>query len=314
MKRIAVTGGAGFIGSHTVERLLAAGMQVLVIDDQTHPCPEPPPARTISVDCGSDEAAQALMDFKPDALLHLASKGGVQVAARDPAGHARRSLASTVGVYNAAIQAGARRIVTASSGGTIYGDARSLPARETFPAQPLSAYGAAKRSEEVYMAALGRRYGVSTMALRYGNVYGPRQDGTGEAGVIAITCTRLLGDQHPRIFGDGLQTRDIDFVGDVAAANVAALKSRRSGELNVGTGRETSVAEVVGILAAASGKDLPVEMAPAKEFEVRRVCLDPGRAGSWLRWQPQVDVNHGLRETWNWFSARAGAASGPEHD
>jgi UDP-glucose 4-epimerase len=311
MRRVAVTGGAGFIGSHTVERLLEGGAAVLVIDDLTHPCPEPPPAETLHLDCGSEEAARALADFKPDALLHLASKGGVQVAARDPAGHARRSLASTVGVYDAAIKAGARRIVTASSGGTIYGDARSLPARETFPAQPLSAYGAAKRAEEVYLEALGRRHGVSTLALRYGNVYGPRQDGTGEAGVIAITCTRLLDGRHPKVFGDGLQTRDFVFVGDIAAANVLALDSERTGALNVGTGKETSVAEVVGMLVEASGKDVAVEMAPAKDSEVRRVCLDPRRAASWIRWQPRIDVYHGLQQTWAWFSTRPEGVAGP---
>ena len=311
MKRVVVTGGAGFIGSHTVERLTDAGMKVLVIDDMTHPCPEPPPAETLNTDCASEEAARAIADFKPDMLLHLASKGGVQVAARDPAGHMRRSVASSIGVYDAAIKAGARRIVTASSGGTIYGDAKSLPARETFPEQPLSAYGAGKRSEEVYLEALGRKHGVSTLALRYGNVYGPRQDGTGEAGVIAITCTRLLDGRQPRIFGDGLQTRDFIFVGDVAAANVLALQSKRGGALNIGTGRETSVAEVVGILVEASGKDVAVEMAPAKESEVRRVCLDPRRAASWIRWQPKVDVHHGLQETWTWFSGRAAVASGP---
>src|SRR5205814_9407427 len=173
---------------------------------------------------------------------------------------------------------------------------------------------AAKRSEEVYLRAMGRRHGVSTLALRYGNVYGPRQDGTGEAGVIAITCTRLLTGQPPRIFGDGLQTRDFVYVGDVAAANVLALKSKRTGALNVGTGRETNVAEVVGILVSASGKDIPIEMAASKESEVRRVCLDPTRARSWIRWQPQVDVSHGLRETWKWFAARAETDSDREHD
>jgi UDP-glucose 4-epimerase len=309
-KRFAVTGGAGFIGSHTVDRLLAAGAEVLVIDDQSHPSPEPPATHTVSVDCGSEEAAEALARFRPDAVLHLASKGGVQVAARDPAGHARRSLASSIGLYDAAIKAGARRVVTASSGGTIYGDLKALPARETAPAAPLSAYGAAKRSEEVYLAALGRRHGVTTLALRYGNVYGPRQDGTGEAGVVAITCRRLLEGSAPRIFGDGLQTRDFVFVADVAAANVAALKSRRSGELNVGTGRETSVADLVNLLIAGSGRETPIEMAPGKEFEVRRVCLDPSRAARWLKWRPQFAIEQGLRETWTWFAARAAAPLG----
>ena len=308
MKRIAVTGGAGFIGSHTVDRLLAAGVEVLVIDDQSHPSPEPPATQTISTDCGSEEAAQALARFRPTAVLHLASKGGVQVAARDPAGHARRSLASTVGLYDAAIKAGAKRIVSASSGGTIYGDSKQLPAPETTKAAPLSAYGAAKRSEEVYLAALGRRHGVTTIALRYGNVYGPRQDGTGEAGVVAITCRRLLEGAAPRIFGDGLQTRDFVFVGDVASANVAALGSRRSGELNVGTGRETSVADLVGMLIGASGRETAVEMAPGKEFEVRRVCLDPSRAGKWIGWRPQVAIDDGLQQTWTWFAAQTTAA------
>jgi UDP-glucose 4-epimerase len=310
MKRVAVTGGAGFIGSHTVDRLLALGVKVLVIDDQTHPCPEPPDTETLTADCGSEEAAKALAAFRPDTALHLASKGGVQVAARNPGGHVRASLASSVAFYDSAIKAGARRIVTASSGGTIYGDAKSLPARETAPAAPLSAYGAAKRSEEIYLAALGRRHGVTTLALRYGNVYGPRQDGTGEAGVVAITCTRLLSGQSPRIFGDGMQTRDFIFAGDVADANVAALRSSRSGELNIGTGRETSVADLVGLLVTSSGRETAIEMAPAKEFEVRRVCLDPSRAGSWIRWRPQVAVHQGLEQTWGWFAARPASAAG----
>ncbi|TMD19086.1 MAG: NAD-dependent epimerase/dehydratase family protein [Chloroflexi bacterium] len=163
-KRIAVTGGAGFIGSHTVDRLLAAGVDVLVIDDQSHPSPEPPATETLTADCGSEEAAEALARFKPSAVLHLASKGGVQVAARDPAGHARRSLESTIALYDAAIKAGAKRLVSASSGGTVYGDSKKLPAPETARAAPLSAYGAAKRSEEVYLAALGKRHGISTLA------------------------------------------------------------------------------------------------------------------------------------------------------
>jgi len=196
--------------------------------------------------------------------------------------------------------------VSASSGGTIYGDSKKLPASETARAAPLSAYGAAKRSEEVYLAALGKRHGVSTLALRYGNVYGPRQDGTGEAGVVAITCHRLLDGASPRVFGDGMQTRDFTFVGDVADANVAALSSRRSGEVNVGTGRETSVADVVAMLISHSGREAGIEMAPAKEFEVRRVCLDPQRAARWLGWRPKVDIAQGLGTTFEWFAARKG--------
>jgi UDP-glucose 4-epimerase len=307
--RVAVTGGAGFIGSHTVEMLVAARAKVLVIDDNSHPCGEPLPAEVevISADCGSEAAGRALVAFKPDVVLHLASKGGVVNAARAPGDHVKMSVASTVGLYDSAIKAGAARIVTASSGGTIYGEGAKLPAREIHKPAPLSAYGAAKRSEEIYMAALGLRRGISTLSLRYGNVYGPRQDGTGEAGVIAITCYRLLERAAPRVYGDGGQTRDFIFVSDVAAANVAAVFGRVSGELNIGTGRETSVNTIVKRLLAESGRHGATDFLPAREFEVRRVCLNPTRANRLLKWQSKVSINTGLKETWAWFRTRHSA-------
>lgn len=304
--RVAVTGGAGFIGTHTVEALVEAQAKVLVIDDNSHPCGEtlPPEAELVQADCGSDAAADALSKFKPQVVLHLASKGGVHKAARDPGDHVRASVASTVALFDAAVRAGARRIVTASSGGTIYGDSRHLPARETSPAAPVSVYGAAKRSEEVYLSMFGRRHRVSTIALRYGNVYGPRQDGTGEAGMVAITCHRLFNGRSPRIYGDGTQTRDFIFVGDVAVANVKALTSNRSGEVNVGTGRETSVNEIVRSLIKHSRKDLVADYEPAREGEAKRVCLDAGRANSWFDWTYRVPLDTGLELTWSWFCKR----------
>jgi UDP-glucose 4-epimerase len=309
--RVVVTGGAGFIGSHTVELLVAANASVLVIDDQSHSCGEQPPAgvEVLTADCGSAEAAAAIDRFHPDAVLHLASKGGVQKAARDPGGHVKASLASTVALFDAAVRAGARRVVTASSGGTIYGDAGRLPARETSRPAPLSAYGAAKLAEEVYLAAFGRRFGVSTLAMRYGNVYGPRQDGTGEAGVVAITCNRLLNGDAPRVFGDGDQTRDFTYVGDIAAANVAAVLGTRRGEVNIGTGRETKINEIVERLVAESAQSPATEFLPAREFEVRRVCLDVTRAHAWFGWSPRVHVAEGLAMTWTWFATRHHASS-----
>ena len=304
--RVAVTGGAGFIGSHTVDMLMATHAKVLVIDDFSHACGEPlsAEAEVVSADCGSAAAAKALARFKPDVVLHLASKGGVQKAARDPAEHIRRSLASTVGLYDAAIKAGAGRIVTASSGGTIYGEGAKLPAREIYRAAPLSAYGAAKRSEEVYLAMLGLRHGTSTLALRYGNVYGPRQDGSGEAGVVAITCHRLLENLAPRVYGDGEQTRDFVYVSDVAAANLAAVSGRLNGEVNIATGRETSINSIVNDLIAESGQRTKSEFLPARDFEVRRVCLDPTRAHRHLGWKAAVATGSGLNQTWSWFGER----------
>jgi UDP-glucose 4-epimerase len=301
--RVAVTGGAGFIGSHTVEMLVAAQAKVLVIDDHSHPCGEHLPAEveTVSADCGSEAAARALATFKPDVVLHLASKGGVQAAARDPAEHIRTSLMSTVGLFHAAIKAGSRRIVTASSGGTIYGDRAKLPAREIYKSTPLSAYGAAKRSEEIYLATLGLRHGTSTLAMRYGNVYGPRQDGSGEAGVIAITCYRLLESLAPRTYGDGDQTRDFVYVSDVAAANVAAVCGRLTGEVNIATGLETSINSIVNGLIAESGRQTKSTFLPVREFEVRRVCLNPTRAHRYLRWKATVSTGSGLKQTWSWF-------------
>lgn len=304
--RIAVTGGAGFIGSHTVEMLVATHAKVLVIDDFSHACGVrlPAEAEVVSADCGSEVAAKALATFKPDVVLHLASKGGVQKAARDPGGHIRMSVASSVGLFAAAVKAGAGRIVTASSGGTIYGDCAKLPAREICRPAPLSAYGAAKRSEEVYLAMLGLRHGTSTLALRYGNVYGPRQDGSGEAGVIAITCQRLLESLAPRTYGDGAQTRDFVYVSDVAAANVAAVCGRLTGEVNIATGRETSINSIINDLVAESGQRTKSEFLPARDFEVRRVCLDPARAQRHLGWEAAVTIGSGLKQTWSWFGER----------
>ncbi len=306
---MAVTGGAGFIGSHTVEMLIAAKAQVLVIDDHSHPCGEPLPSAVeiVSADCGSEAAAKALVSFRPDVVLHLASKGGVQRAARDPGEHVKMSLASTVGLFNSAIKAGASRIITASSGGTIYGEGAKLPAREIHKPSPLSAYGAGKRSEEIYMAALGLRHGISTLAMRYGNVYGPRQDGTGEAGVIAITCYRLLERAAPRVYGDGGQTRDFIYVTDVAAANVAAVFGRLAGEVNIGTGRETSINAIVKQLLSDANRHTKSEFLPAREFEVRRVCLNSTRAHRFLHWKAKVSIKSGLGDTWSWFRKRHSA-------
>jgi UDP-glucose 4-epimerase len=300
---VAVTGGAGFIGSHTVERLVAEGSRVLVIDDGSHTCGHPLPAEAelVEADAGSELAGRALERFRPAAVVHLATKGGVEKARRDPADHVRRSVASTVALLHAAVAAGVRRIVTASSGGTIYGNAARLPASERLAPAPVSAYGAGKLAEEGYLAMLGRLHQVQVLALRYSNVYGPRQDGTGEAGLVAITCTRLATGREPTVHGDGLQTRDFVYVADVVVANLAALASGHSGVVNIGTGRETTVREVVETLLRLSESDAEIAFGPQRGSEVRRVCLDWARASAWLGWSPATPVTDGLRLTLSYF-------------
>jgi UDP-glucose 4-epimerase len=298
--RIAVTGGAGFIGSHVVEALVEAGSDVLVIDDLSHACGAQPPesVRLCATDEGSPEAAQALARFRPQALLHLAARGGVKAALADPGRHAGAVLGSTIGAYAAAVAAGAGTIVSASSGGALYGDASRLPADEELPALPRSPYGASKAAEEAYLTAFRSYAGIRAVALRFGNVYGPRQDGDGEAGVVAITCRRLSAGRRPILYGDGGQTRDFVFVKDVAATCLAALATESAeGAINVGTGRETPVAEVVQTLVELDGGGVTIQWAPAREGEVRRSCLAVGRAASLLGWQARTTLRDGLRET-----------------
>ncbi|MGA2283102.1 MAG: NAD-dependent epimerase/dehydratase family protein [Candidatus Dormibacteria bacterium] len=303
--RVAVVGGAGFIGSHLVELLAADSVSVLVIDDLSHPCGAPLPAAVelVEADAGGAQAADALARFRPQALVHLAAKGGVNRALRNPGGHVRRVLASSVACFEAAARAGCQALLIASSGGAVYGQPERLPATEEMAPAPRSAYGAEKLCEETYLWTYRER-GLRTVALRYGNVYGPRQDGTGEAGVVAISSTRLVRGLRPVIYGDGTQTRDFVYVADVAAATRAALRSSASGPVNVGTGRETSVLEVVDELIRAAGAGVNPDFQPARAGEVARACLDPGRAERWLGWKPQTSVGEGLALTHGHFATQ----------
>lgn len=311
--RVAVTGACGFIGSHTVEALVAAGYRVLAIDDLTHPCghPLPPAVDVLTADAGGAEAARALLRFRPHWVLHLASKGGVQRARRDPARHVQASVASSVALFASAAAAGASRLIAASTGGAIYGRAPTPPVSERRRPAPLSVYGAAKLAEEGYLATFGRLHRLSTMALRYGNVYGPRQDGTGEAGVVAITCTRLLRDEHPIIYGDGEQSRDFVYVHDVARANLAALTSGREGVVNIGTGRATTIRRVVCELARMSGRGQSIVHEAARSSEVRSNALDAARARAWLGWSAAIPIDEGLSRTLASFAGGSSRTPGP---
>ena len=301
--RVVVTGGAGFIGVHTVEALIAAGSDVLVIDNLSHPSDRrlPGTCDLLVHDVRSADARLAIAAFEPAVVLHLAAQGGVNRSWRDPAADARINVQGTVSVLEGARDAACPRVVIASSGGALYGAADHLPSGEDTRAQPRSPYGAAKWATEQYLSYFARTRAYATMALRYGNVYGPGQDGTGEAGVVAITCVRLFNGETPIVRGSGEQTRDFVHVHDVARANVAAVGSDDAGAVNIGTGRETSVNRVVDTLRGAAGFDRQPKHVDLPPGEVQRSCLDVARAASVLGWSAYVDLDRGLTETYAHF-------------
>jgi UDP-glucose 4-epimerase len=298
-RRVAVTGGAGFIGVHSVEALLDAGAAVLVIDDLRHASyrPLPAAARLENADIAEGSARAAIESWKPHAILHLAAQGGVNRSWREPAADAHINVLGTVSILAAAMASGCRRVVVASSGGALYGAATRLPTPEDEPAQPRSPYGTAKLSIEHYLGHFTRAGSIDALALRYGNVYGPGQDGTGEAGVVAISSLRLLAGKAPVLRGDGAQTRDFTYVGDIVAANVLGLASSVTGALNIGTGVETSIGDLIRRLCELAGFTGEPEREALPPGEVARSALDNSLAAGRLEWRPQVTLDDGLART-----------------
>ena len=296
--RAIVTGGAGFIGSHVVDALVAQDAEVAVVDSLVH-------GNEDSVAAGAElhvrdirEPLDDLFDaVRPEAVFHLAAQADVRVSVERPVEDADVNVLGTVRVLEAARNHGAQ-VVFASTGGAIYGECVE-PAREDSPCEPLSPYGTAKLAAEEYLRSYNRLYGTRHIALRYGNVYGPRQDPHGEAGVVAIFLGSLARDEQARIFGDGGQTRDYVYVGDVARATVSTL-GHDGGVFNVGTGRETSVADLYELCARVAGSDTPPEYAPARRGELQRSFLDTTRAAESLGFTAMVDLEDGLRATWDW--------------
>jgi UDP-glucose 4-epimerase len=314
-RRALVSGGAGFIGSHVADRLLAEGWDVEVLDDLSSGRREnlPAGARFHHHDIGSADAARLVREGRFDLLCHLAAQIDVRRSVNDPVYDARVNIVGSLNLLEA-VRAGGHgtRVIFSSTGGAIYGDFVPIPSIEDMPKDPESPYGIAKLSVELYLAYYARVHGIDTVALRYSNVYGPRQDPHGEAGVVAIFCNRLLGGEPLTVFGDGRQTRDYVYAGDVARANVAAataeLPPARQVDVrayNVGTGRETSVLELADTLQRAAGSSVPVNHTPARAGELPRSAVTNTKAARELGWSPRVTLEDGLRETYAYFAARA---------
>ena len=303
--RALVTGGAGFIGSNVVDGLLARGDEVTVVDNLTTGRREnleqalAGGATLVEADIRDAEALADLFgQVKPEVVFHLAAQIDVRKSAADPAFDARVNVEGTINVLQAARGAGTPRVVSTSTGGAIYGEAQQIPTPESHPNAPEAPYGQSKFAAEGYCELFRRLYGLSTVSLRYGNVYGPRQDPLGEAGVIAIFCGRAKSGERPVVFGDGLQTRDYVHVHDVVAANLAAAESNSDGAFNVGTGVESSVLDVIEALNEAAGdSQLEFEHAPERPGEVRHIALDASRARELLGWEPQMPLAEGLEQT-----------------
>ncbi|MGH7904305.1 MAG: NAD-dependent epimerase/dehydratase family protein [Candidatus Dormibacteraceae bacterium] len=297
--RILVTGGAGFIGIHAVRALVRTGHQVLVVDDGRHACGQGLPAEVelVPEDLSTPAAGDAIARFRPQRIVHLAAQGGISRSLRDPAGDALANVVATVALLKAAVDAGSERLVFASSGGAVYGQAERLPTPESAAANPLSPYGAAKLACEGYLGMFQRTFGLASVALRFGNVYGPHQDGSGEAGVIAINSARLIEGDRPRIRGAGTQTRDFVYVEDVVDAVLRALESDLTGVVNVGSGMATSILDVAARLSRLTGQPFAPVHVPMGGGEVRDACLDVRRAADELGWTARTGLDEGLAVT-----------------
>ena len=311
---VLVTGGAGFIGSHVADAFLAAGWQVTILDDLSSGRRENLPAGATFVegDITSPAAAQLVRDGRFDVMCHLAAQIDVRRSVTDPAYDATRNILGSLNLLEAIRASGHKtRVVFSSTGGALYGDFDPPPSHELLGKDPEAPYGIAKLSVEYYLAYYGRVHHIDTVALRYGNVYGPRQDPHGEAGVVAIFCNRLLDGRPLTVFGSGEQTRDYVYAGDVARANVAAATADLPprGRLdarafNIGTGIETSVNVLATTLRDIAQATSPLEHAPARAGELARSALDATKAERLLGWTPQMSLADGLTATYRFFAQR----------
>jgi UDP-glucose 4-epimerase len=309
--KIAVTGGAGFIGSHVVDEYVKAGHQVLVVDNLNTGKRENvhPEARLVEMDLNDTALIGLLAQEQPDVVNHHAANPSVSLSVREPGYDARQNILGTINLLEAARQAGVGRFLYISSGGAMYGNPDYLPMDENHPSNPISAYALSKHTGERYVQLYGAEHGLPWVGLRYANVYGPRQDPFGEAGVIAIFCQNLLDGKAPEIHWDGEQTRDFVYVGDCARANLLALQGGEGQAYNVGTGVGTSINTLFETLSGIAGQDLTPRHGPRRPGDIRHSYLDCGKIERDLGWRAEVSLDEGLAQTYRSLLAGGQARS-----
>jgi UDP-glucose 4-epimerase len=308
-ERVMVTGGAGFIGSHVADSYLEQGYDVTVVDDLSTGRRENVPAEAEFVQCGvnDDRARQLLAEGGFAVLNHHAAQMDVRVSVADPLRDERINISGLLNLLEGVRAGGVRRVLFASSGGVVYRDTGELPHREEAPKLPVSPYGVSKLASEYYLAAYAMLYGVEVVLLRYANVYGPRQNPHGEAGVVAIFAQRVRDGETITVYGDGAQTRDYVFVEDVVQANLAAtggpvpeVTSIDSVAFNVGTGVETSVNQLAATMLEVAGSEVPIRHADARSGELLRSAVDTAKLNAHWGWSPAVTIPDGLSRTYQW--------------
>jgi UDP-glucose 4-epimerase len=304
--KILVTGGAGFIGSNVADDYVNAGHEVAIVDNLSTGKEENinPKVKFYNIDLLDIETLEfAFRDFKPDIVNHHAAQIDVRKSLEDPASNADTNIIGSINLFELSINYGVKRIIFSSTGGALYGEPKDLPASEDTLIEPLSPYGVAKYCVENYLNYFKRLYGIERVILRYANVYGPRQDPLGEAGVVAIFTGKILKGETPIIYGDGNQTRDYIYVSDVVRANVLALEGKE-GIFNIGTGRETSVNGLIGIFSKVLGREINSEYASPRKGEVYQISLDGEMAKKELSFEPKYSVEEGIRKTIDWYRGR----------
>lgn len=304
--KILITGGAGFIGSHLADAFLEKGHEVFVIDNLSsgNPAYVDPRVGFYKIDLCDPNIARLFEAQRFDVLCHHGAQINVRASVADPANDVEVNVKGLINLMDAGRNNGLEKVIFASTGGAIYGEPDYVPQDEMHIERPLSPYGINKLVSEHYLYFYLKMYGIPYVALRYANVYGPRQNPHGEAGVVSIFAEHLIAGRQPRIFGDGKQTRDFVYVGDVVQANLRALDYDASGSFNIGTGIETSINEIYDILCELTGFGRPARRAPGNPGEQRRSVLDYKLAQDQLGWAPSMSIRDGLSQTVEWFATK----------